>query len=175
MAVTNFTHQLHDWEAALFEFAHQLTGNQEHAQELYNRTIERALAREHQFISHTSLKNWLFTQMRSICASTYCKKARRKEPIVIEQNKEPLVVGRAQEAVSYSSSSIMNVVQYFVDELDQGMKEPFLLHYYGYKYQEIAGLLNLSAQLVKERVAAAKRKLKLLQSKKSKDVLEKTA
>lgn len=173
MTATNFTHQIHDWEATLLEFAHQLTGNQENAQELCNRTIEKALAREHQFINNGNLRNWLFTLMRSICASSYCKKARRKEPITIEQNKEPLMVGRAQEAVGYSS--IMNNVQYFVDELNQEMKEPFLLHYYGYKYQEIADLLNLPLLLVKEQVTAAKRKLKLLQSKKSKDVLEKTA
>lgn len=173
MATSNFKHQVLDWEASLLRFAHQLTNDTKNAQDLYNRTIERALARERKLKKNTNLKSWLFTIMRGICAATYCKEAKRKNSIIIKEAEETLTAGRARKSTDYAS--IMNSTQHFINKLDKEAQEPFVLHYYGYKYQEIANLLNLPVQLIKEHITTVERELKLLYSKKSKDVLERTA
>ena len=49
----------------LQRFAHSLTRNSADADDLLQDTMERALARSHQFEAGTNLKAWMFTIMRN--------------------------------------------------------------------------------------------------------------
>jgi RNA polymerase sigma-70 factor (ECF subfamily) len=54
----------------------------------------------------------------------------------------------------------MQELQQMVDRLDDGIRVPFLMHYYGYKYQEIAEQLDLPLGTVKSRIFFARKELK---------------
>ena len=47
-----------------------------------------------------------------------------------------------------------------IDELDDSIREPFMMHYSGFKYQEIADELNLPLGTVKSRIFFARKALK---------------
>ena len=49
-----------------------------------------------------------------------------------------------------------------IEELDDSIKIPFLMHYQGFKYQEIADHLDLPLGTVKSRIFFARKELKAL-------------
>lgn len=164
MATTNFIHQINGLEVALLEFARQLTKKEENAQQLYNKTIERALNKQHKFRESTNLKSWLFTIMRNICASGYCKEAKTRRLRNLNESEQRDEAGRAPNSTNFAS--IMNDLQVFIDGLDEHIKIPYTLHYYGHKHQEIANELNLPLTTVQRRISLAQQELKTMRSKK---------
>ena len=58
------------------------------------------------------------------------------------------------------SGILMQELQKMVDSLDDSIRIPFLMHYYGYKYQEIAEQLDLPLGTVKSRIFFARKELK---------------
>lgn len=55
---------------------------------------------------------------------------------------------------------LMKELLTMVDNLDNGLKIPFLMHYRGFKYQEIADYLDLPLGTVKSRIFFARKELK---------------
>ena len=47
-----------------------------------------------------------------------------------------------------------------INNLDESIKVPFMMHYSGYKYQEIADYLELPLGTVKSRIFFARKELK---------------
>jgi RNA polymerase sigma-70 factor (ECF subfamily) len=56
-----------------------------------------------------------------------------------------------------------------VEKLDDSIRVPFLMHYQGYKYQEIADYLDLPLGTVKSRIFFARKELKDLIGKRYTD------
>lgn len=54
----------------------------------------------------------------------------------------------------------MDELNKMIDSLDNGIKEPFLLHYTGFKYHEIAVKLELPLGTIKSRIFFARKALK---------------
>ena len=59
-----------------------------------------------------------------------------------------------------------------IEELDDSIKIPFLMHYHGYKYQEIADHLDLPLGTVKSRIFFARKELKELIGKRYENLSE---
>lgn len=55
---------------------------------------------------------------------------------------------------------LMKELTQMIEELENGIKIPFLMHYQGYKYQEIADYLELPLGTVKSRIFFARKELK---------------
>ena len=55
---------------------------------------------------------------------------------------------------------MMDELTEILDELDDGYRVPFLMHYEGYKYQEIAEHFDLPIGTVKSRIFLARKELK---------------
>ncbi|MEZ5048320.1 MAG: sigma factor-like helix-turn-helix DNA-binding protein [Saprospiraceae bacterium] len=51
----------------------------------------------------------------------------------------------------------MEELHKMIDELDDSIREPFMMHYSGFKYQEIADELNLPLGTVKSRIFFARK------------------
>lgn len=49
-----------------------------------------------------------------------------------------------------------------IDQLDDSLRVPFILHYEGFKYQEIADELELPLGTIKSRIFFARKELKKL-------------
>lgn len=62
-----------------------------------------------------------------------------------------------------AESNIMNhEISHMVDSLDDGIRVPFVMHFQGFKYQEISDHLGLPLGTVKSRIYFARKALKKL-------------
>jgi RNA polymerase sigma-70 factor (ECF subfamily) len=55
---------------------------------------------------------------------------------------------------------LMSELNTMISNLDESIKTPFIMHYTGYKYQEIAEKLELPLGTVKSRIFFARKELK---------------
>ena len=58
------------------------------------------------------------------------------------------------------SNIMMGELQRMIDNLDETLRIPFVMHYEGHKYQEIADTLDLPLGTVKSRIFFARKELK---------------
>ena len=70
-------------------------------------------------------------------------------------NSGSVVIGNNSE-----SNIMMSELSKMLEGLDEGIKEPFKMHFEGYKYQEIADHLNLPLGTVKSRIFFARKEMK---------------
>ncbi|MEL7122960.1 MAG: RNA polymerase sigma factor, partial [Bacteroidota bacterium] len=68
------------------------------------------------------------------------------------------------------SNIMMKELIAMIEELDNSVRVPFLMHYQGFKYQEIADHLELPLGTVKSRIFFARKELKNLIGKRYKNI-----
>ncbi|MCH2023983.1 MAG: RNA polymerase sigma factor [Saprospiraceae bacterium] len=159
MLSVNFSIELNKLNNVLHNFAFKLTRNQEDSKDLYQETAYRALVNKDKFHKGTNLKAWLFTIMRNIFINNYRKKIKNNTILDSTDNQYYLNLGTF--ALNDATSSIMmDELNNLVDKLDEGLRIPFLLHYNGFKYQEIADDLSLPLGTIKSRIFFARKVLK---------------
>ena len=171
MSTLNFEQQLSSMETALLNFANKLTRNAEDARDLYQEMVYRALVNQSKFREGTNMKAWLFTIMRNIFINNYRKKI--KQNTILDSTDNQHYLNSAGPAITNNANSnlFMGELQQFIDALDSSTREPFMMHYYGYKYQEIADQLCLPLGTVKSRIFFARKELKAAVSKNYNGVL----
>lgn len=160
MSHFNFNAELSQLEGMLLNFAYKLTRNREEAKDLYQETAYRALMNKDKFRQGTNLKAWLFTIMRNIFINSYRKKVKQNTLLDSTDNQYHLNTGGPVISNDANSAIMMKELQEIVDALDDSIRQPFMLHYYGYKYQEIAEQLHLPLGTIKSRIFFARKALK---------------
>lgn len=160
MSAANFSGEINKLQGVLHSFAYKLTKNSEDSKDLYQETAYRALMNEEKFMVGTNMKAWLFTIMRNIFINNYRKKAKTNTILDSTDNQFFLNSGGPEVLNDANSSMMMNELQSFIDKLDDSVRIPFLMHYYGYKYQEIAEQLDLPLGTIKSRIFFARKELK---------------
>ncbi len=144
----------------LHSFAYNLTKNTEDAKDLFQETAFRALVNRDKFRPDTNFKAWMFTIMRNIFINNYRKKV--KSNTIIDTTDELYYINTNSATVANRAESdiMMKELNGMVDELDSNIRVPFVMHYEGYKYQEIADHLSLPLGTVKSRIFFARKELK---------------
>lgn len=162
MSTAEFSGQINEMAGMLHAFAYKLTKNPEDSKDLYQETAFRALTNQDKFRPGTNLKAWMFTIMRNIFINNYRKKAKSNTIFDATDNQFYLNSGPASQTVNNAAESgiLMQELQGMVEKLDDSIRVPFLMHYYGYKYQEIAEQLDLPLGTVKSRIFFARKELK---------------
>ncbi len=173
--MNNFDHEIAQLETPLLKFAFKLTRNKDDAKDLYQEMAYRALKNRTKYREDTNLKAWLCTIMRNIFINNYRKKI--KKNTILDSTDNQFFLNTAGPTVinGADSSLLMEELQGFIDELDTSISQPFMLHYYGYKYQEIAEQLTLPLGTVKSRIFFARKELKVALLKNYKDLKHRTA
>ncbi len=162
LTMDNFTGQLDDMKGLLLSFAYKLTKNNDDAKDLYQETAFRAIVNQEKFREGTNLKAWLFTIMRNIFINAYRKKLKNNTIFDATDNLYYLNAGSKTVGNAAESAMIMEELLQVVETLEDAIRVPFVMHYYGYKYQEIAEQLDLPLGTVKSRIFFARRELKTL-------------
>ena len=156
----NVQSQLIQFQSMLYSFAYKLTGDFTDAQDLYKETADKVLKNADKFRQGTNFKAWSSTIMRNIFINNYRKKKRRGVIVDATDNNYYINSGKHVIANEGDSNIMMDELTEIIGQLDEGLRIPFLMHYEGYKYLEIAEKFNLPIGTVKSKIFFARKELK---------------
>jgi RNA polymerase sigma-70 factor (ECF subfamily) len=160
MSPVEFHNRFDQLGSLLQSFAYSLTKNTEDARDLYQETAYRALTNRDKFRTGTNFKAWLFTIMKNIFINNYRKKVKANTIMDSTDNNYYINSGSATISNTAETNIMMKELTGMIDKLDDSIRIPFLMHYQGYKYQEIADYLDLPLGTVKSRIFFARKDLK---------------
>jgi RNA polymerase sigma-70 factor (ECF subfamily) len=160
MSTTEFDRVLLQNADFLKPFAINLTRDSEAANDLYQETLYKALANHEKYNAGTNIKAWLFTIMRNIFINDYRRKAKQKT--IFDNSSNDFLLNVKQATVTNSAESELRVkeITSAIHQLPEIFKTPFQLYFDGYKYQEIADIMNEPLGTVKSRIHFARKLLK---------------
>ncbi|MFK7946954.1 MAG: RNA polymerase sigma factor [Saprospiraceae bacterium] len=162
MSTYEFDNNFNKMSSVLNSFAYNLTKNTEEAKDLFQETAYRAMTNREKFRPGTNFKAWLFTIMKNIFINNYRKKVKANTIIDSTDNMYYINSGKNVIANSGEANILMKELKGMISKLDDGIKIPFMMHYEGFKYQEIAEELTLPLGTVKSRIFFARKALKEL-------------
>jgi RNA polymerase sigma-70 factor (ECF subfamily) len=141
-------------------FAINLTRDTEAANDLYQETLYKALANQEKYSTGTNIKAWLFTIMRNIFINDYRRKAKQKT--IFDSTPNDYLINLKQATVNNDAESGMRIkeIQIAIQQLPEIFKTPFKLYFDGYKYHEIAEVLDEPLGTIKSRIHFARKLLK---------------
>src|SRR5687767_15830952 len=160
MATTEFNDMLVDNADFLKPFAVNLTKDSEAANDLYQETLYKALANHEKYNAGTNIKAWLFTIMRNIFINDYRRKA--KQQTIFDKTPNEYLINQKQATISNAAESSLRIkeINQAIQDLPEIFKTPFLLYFDGFKYHEIAHVLNEPLGTIKSRIHFARKLLK---------------
>jgi RNA polymerase sigma-70 factor (ECF subfamily) len=155
-----FTNSVTKYAYSLKPFALSLTRDMEDAQDLIQETLLRALSSQEKFSEGTNLKAWLYTIMKNIFINNY--RRNKKRNTIIDTTDDMYVITSNSTTVSNQGETniAMENVTDAVNLLQEEFRVPFMMHYQGFKYHEIADHLTLPIGTVKSRIHFARKELK---------------
>ena len=160
MSTIEFDNKFNALSASLNSFAYNLTKNVDDAKDLFQETAFRAIANRDKFRPGTNFKAWLFTIMKNIFINNYRKRV--KKNTIIDNTDNLFFINSGGSVIDNDAGRniLMKELKKMIESLDDSIKRPFMMHYLGYKYQEIADDLNLPLGTVKSRIFFARKALK---------------
>ena len=156
-----FNDQVNKIENLLFGFAMKLTRNRENARDLMQETLMRGFQAKDRFKIGTHFKSWMTTIMYNSYINQYRKRKTRNR---IEQPVEDIV--SLSHHLTTEGSGEQNILKQelsdILDRVDEKYRIPFMMHFKGYQYNEIASELNVPIGTIKSRIFYARKKLKAM-------------
>jgi len=159
MTTTEFQSKYQPLSHMLNAFAYKLTQDKERAKDLYQETTFRALAYKDKFRIGTNFKAWTFTIMKNLFINDYRKMVKANVIMDSTDNNYYINSGKNVIANEGDSNIMMEELQAIMDDLDEGLRVPFMMHYEGFKYQEIADKFSLPIGTVKSKIFFARKEL----------------
>jgi RNA polymerase sigma factor (sigma-70 family) len=159
MSLHEFTHQVTDLSSTLKTFSRRFTKDRDDALDLVQDTIFKAFSYRDKFAPDTNLKGWLFTIMRNTYINNY--KKHHRVTILRGRATEPHFKSVSDPHTFSIPDSSFEYKELWkeIDDLKDEYSIPFKMHISGYKYQEIAGQLNLPIGTVKNRIHTARQEV----------------
>lgn len=158
MSTIEFNEALIGMEGNLQSFALNFTRNNEDAKDLTQETMLKAITYRNYYTPQTNFKAWVFTIMRNIFINQYRRKV--KSGTIFDHSKDLYLLNSSNDTESNTLSSISEKeVNKHINQLEYEYKQPFEMHFQGFKYKEIADQLDIPIGTVKSRIFIARKKL----------------
>lgn len=159
MTKSEFQLKFNQLENLLFAFAMRLTRNKEDAKDLIQETVCKAYKHKERFRMGTNFKAWMTTIMHNTFVNFYRKRKTRNK---VEAPIEDFAYALEGLAMKEKADQRVRAKELFqlLDLLSETYRVPFLMHFEGYQYDEIAAHLNIPIGTVKSRIHSARRNLK---------------
>ena len=160
MSNNEFYGQIKTINPSLNAFAYNLTKNTDDAQDLMQETKFRAIHNKEKFRPGTNFKAWMFTIMKNIFINNYRKKV--KANTIIDTTENLYYLNSSSNSVSndVDRNLLIEEITDMIKQLDDSIRIPFMMHFEGYKYQEIADKFSLPLGTIKSRIFFARKALK---------------
>jgi len=158
MSTLEFNEALIGMENNLHSFALSFTRNNEDAKDLTQETMLKAITYRSYYAPKTNFKAWVFTIMRNIFINQYRRKV--KSGTIFDHSKELYLLNGTGDSSNQPINYLLEKeVTKQINSLGEEYKEPFELHFKGFKYKEIANQLDIPIGTVKSRIFIARKKL----------------
>lgn len=159
MTATEFNNQVMAQIEHLKPVAMNLTRDPEDANDLTQETLYKALSNRDKFKAGTNLNAWLYTIMKNIFINEY--RRQKKRNATVESTEDFGFLESLEKNQGNEGESGMNLkdIHRALNKLSSFYSYPFLKHFEGYKYDEIAEELALPIGTVKSRIHLARKKL----------------
>ena len=157
MSTVEFNEALIGMEGNLHSFALNFTRNNEDAKDLTQETMLKAITYRNYYTPQTNFRAWVFTIMRNIFINQYRRKV--KGGTIFDHSKDLYLLNTADAGNSALNILSQKEVNQQIDKLESEYKEPFEMHFQGFKYKEIADTLEIPIGTVKSRIFIARKKL----------------
>ena len=158
MSTLEFNEALIGIENNLQSFAMSFTRNREDARDLTQETMLKAITYRSYYTPQTNFKAWVFTIMRNIFINQYRRNVKART--IFDGSKDLFLIsnsaGHEETPLEIISAKDINSK---ISTLGEDYKEPFEMHFKGFKYKEIADKLNIPIGTVKSRIFIARKKL----------------
>jgi RNA polymerase sigma factor (sigma-70 family) len=140
--------------------AKKFTKDKQSAEDLVQDTLLLALKNSQGYVQHTNIRGWLFTIMRNCFINKYRYDQRRKE--INQDQGNGHLYDRSSHTGSNEGMVAINTKEIYalLKELPRVFAQPLLLRAEGYKYKEIAWLMNESEGTIKSRIHFTRKMLK---------------
>jgi len=159
MSSLEFNYTIENLNGTLRPFAMRLTKNAEDANDLLQETALKAFLHREKFTDGTNLKAWLFTIMRNTFITNYQRLVRRNTFIDTTENLHYINSSETAQNGAYGKF-MADDIQRALRGIEAMYSEPFMMHFQGFKYNEIAEQLNIPLGTVKNRIHIARKMLK---------------
>ncbi len=160
MNTPEFTQAIRTHESPLTSYAYSLTKDYHNAHDLIQETYFRAISNKEKYAQGTNLKAWLLTIMRNIFINDYRRKVKRNT--ILDKTENLYLINSSQDFAHNAAEDrfVMQDLQKAIKTLAPEYRRPFLRHYQGFKYQEIADEMRLPLGTVKSRIFFARKQIK---------------
>ncbi|GAB4332042.1 MAG: RNA polymerase sigma factor [Flammeovirgaceae bacterium] len=160
MTAIEFSFHINELTNTLKPFAIRLTRDYDEANDLLQETMLKAYTNREKFEDGTNLKAWLYTIMKNTFITNYQRMVRKNTFIDNTDNLHFInSTDNITQNLAYSRFA-MDDINKAIEELDESLKVPFVMHYRGFKYFEIADRLKIPIGTVKNRIHIARKELK---------------
>ena len=159
MSTTEFGLMLDQQTAFMRQLALKLTKHIEDAEDLIQDTYFKALKNKDKYAQGTNLKGWLYTIMKNTFINNYRKK-KIQNTFVDETDNGYFIDQGINNRVEYADRNVdQEYIMKQIDSIEKNYVEAFMMHFNGYKYEEIAEILDIPLGTVKSRIFLARKKM----------------
>lgn len=162
MTQVQFNHALMSLSDKLYYYALSLTSDSEKANDLLQETFLKALTYRDKFESNTNFKAWVYTIMKNTFINDYRRSNKMKTAFDSSVNEFHLNMPNGKGFPSPESRISTSDIHQSIQSLEDDYRIPFTMFVEGYKYKEIAEILNLPLGTVKSRIFFTRKKLESL-------------
>jgi len=160
MTALEFSYKVDQLTGSLKPFALKLTKDMEDANDLLQETMLKAFTNRDKFAEGTNLKAWMYTIMKNTFITNYQRMVRRNTFIDTTQNLHYINSTDSIIQNHAYTNFAMKDINHAIEHLQDSYKVPFMMHFRGFKYHEIADKLNIPIGTVKNRIHIARKELK---------------
>lgn len=143
----------------MFSYALTLTANKDDAYDLLQDTTLKVLDNQDKYTDDVNFKGWVMTIMRNIFINNHRKMVRNQ--MVLDSDEKDFYLNTYQDPVSDTPETDISCkeISAMITDLSPELRNPLVMHISGYRYDEIAEVLDIPKGTVKSRIYYARQKL----------------
>lgn len=159
MSTSEFGLLLDKQNGFLRQLALKLTKHFDDAEDLIQDTYYKALKNKDKYTPGTNLKGWLYTIMKNTFINNY-RKSKLQNTFVDETDNKYFIDQGMNNRVEFADAEVdQEYIMKQIDSIEKNYVEAFMMHFNGYKYEEIAEILAIPLGTVKSRIFLARKKM----------------
>lgn len=158
MDTTDIMNRVLVFDDRLRKYAFSLTRTQEDAEDLVQDTYLKVMQNADRFSEETNVKAWVYTIMRNTFINGYRRK--QKSRVSTDESVDSMYTSTATVSTDAADLPLyVSEITSAISSMKENQRDAFELFVDGFKYQEIADMLQISIGTVKSRIFFARQKL----------------